>query len=153
MTTPNKTEKAGLLYHVLDHLKLLSCRYNVKTVVERIRTDDSPHLPPPLLPGTEAYNQQLPGKGACVGVKTLTSTIFSMCFLMIVGSVLGFTDTAHSSIMVGLGSGAGAGLEFCCKCVRNQRASVTLGGREVEAVGLGCKESCCPETRQRGEQI
>lgn len=36
-----------------------------------------------------------------------------MCFLMIVGSALGFTDTAHSSIMVGLGSGAGAGLEFC----------------------------------------
>lgn len=48
-----------------------------------------------------------------MGVKGLTSTIFSMCFLMIVGSALGFTDTAQSSIMVGLGSGAGAGLEFC----------------------------------------
>lgn len=45
----------------------------------------------------------------------LTSTIFSMCFLMMVGSALGFTDTAQSSIMVGLGSGAGVGLEFCCE--------------------------------------
>lgn len=47
--------------------------------------------------------------------KLLTSTIFSMCFLMMVGSALGFTDTAQSSIMVGLGSGAGVGLEFCCE--------------------------------------
>ena len=49
----------------------------------------------------------------CEGGEKLTSTIFSMCFLMIVGSALGFTDTAHSSIIVGFGSGAGAGLEFC----------------------------------------
>lgn len=63
MITPNKTEKAGLLYHVLDHLKLLSCRYNVKSVVERIRTDDSPHLPPPHT----AYNQQLPGQRSVRG--------------------------------------------------------------------------------------
>lgn len=47
------------------------------------------------------------------GAEKLTSTIFSMCFLMIVGSALGFTETAHSSIILGLGSGAGAGLEFC----------------------------------------
>lgn len=46
-------------------------------------------------------------------MKGLTSTIFSMWFLMIVGSVLGFTDTAQSSIIAGLVSGAGAGLEFC----------------------------------------
>jgi len=47
-------------------------------------------------------------------VGRLTSTICSMCFRMMVGSALGFTDTAHSSIMVGLGSGAGTlGLEFC----------------------------------------
>lgn len=49
----------------------------------------------------------------CDGVQTPTSTIFSMCILMMVGSALGFTDTAHSSITVGVGSGAGAGLEFC----------------------------------------
>lgn len=54
-----------------------------------------------------------------------------MCFLMIVGSALGFTDTAQSSIMVGLGSGTGVGLEFCCEAEGkpNQKTSIRLQGR------------------------
>lgn len=40
---------------------------------------------------------------------------------MTVGSALGFTDTAHSSIMGGLGSGAGAGLEFCYKVFKKNK--------------------------------
>lgn len=70
-------------------------------------------------------------RGVCEGAEELTSTIFSMCFLMIVGSALGFTDTAHSSIIGGLGSGAGAGLEFCCrtKTPKTIRSILTQGGR------------------------
>lgn len=49
-----------------------------------------------------------------------------MCFLMIVGSALGFTDTAHSSIMVGLGSGTGAGLEFCYTAHEKPNTAISI---------------------------
>lgn len=42
-----------------------------------------------------------------------TSTIFSMCLVMIAGSALGFTDAAHSSTIDGrLVARLGAGFEF-----------------------------------------
>lgn len=65
-------------------------------------------------------------EGERVDAEKLTSTIFSMCFLMIVGSALGFTDTAHSSIMVGLGSGAGAGLEFCYTAHEKPKTAISI---------------------------
>lgn len=78
--------------------------------MEGIRPDN-PSLA--LCSSAQSRVQSVTREGEHVGVKGLTSTIFSMCFLMTVGSALGFTDTAQSSIMVGLGSDAGAGLEFC----------------------------------------
>lgn len=57
-----------------------------------------------------------------------------MCFLMIVGSALGFTDTAQSSIMVGLGSGVGEGPEFCYKwCGKKKDHDININPREAEA--------------------